>query len=54
MQQVLIHLILVKICKSHVDKLDIDKLKNVANNLSNLKSKVYNIDTGKFKLLQLI
>ena len=30
--------------KSDVDKLDIDKLKNVPTNLSNLKSKVYKLD----------
>ena len=30
--------------KSNVDKLDIDKLKNVLNNLSNLKSKVDKLD----------
>ena len=34
--------------KSNVDKLDIDKLKNVpANNLSNLKSKVDKLDVDK-------
>ena len=41
-----------KVClanlKSNVDKLDIDKLKNVpANNLSNLKSKVDKLDVDK-------
>ena len=30
--------------KSNVDKLDIDKLKNVRTNLSNLKSKVDKVD----------
>ena len=33
--------------KSNVDKLDIDKLKNVPTNLSNLKSKVDKLDVGK-------
>ena len=33
--------------KSNVDKLVIDKLKNVPTNLSNLKSKVDKIDVGK-------
>ena len=33
--------------KSSVDKLDIDKLKNVSTNLSNLKSKVYKLDVDK-------
>ena len=33
--------------KSNVDKLDIDKLKNVTNNLTNLKSKVDNLDADK-------
>ena len=35
--------------KSDVDKLDIDKLKNVPNNLSILKSRVDKLDTGKLK-----
>ena len=35
--------------KSDVDKLDIDKLKNVRNGLSNLKSKVDELDTGKLE-----
>ena len=35
--------------KSNVDKLDIDKLKNVPTNLSNLKSKVDRLDFDKFK-----
>ena len=33
--------------KSIVDKLDIDKLKNVPTNLSNLKSKVDKVDVDK-------
>ena len=33
--------------KSNVDKLDIDKLKNVSTNLSNLKSKVDKLDVNK-------
>ena len=33
--------------KSDVDKLDIDKLKNVATNLSKLKSKVDELDVDK-------
>ena len=33
--------------KSNVDKLDIDKLENVLNNLSNLKSKVDKLDVDK-------
>ena len=33
--------------KSHVDKLDINKLKNVAINLSTLKSKVDKLDVDK-------
>ena len=33
--------------KSNVDKLDIDKLKNVPTNLSNLKSKVAKLDVDK-------
>ena len=32
---------------SNVDKLDIDKLKNVPTNFSNLKSKVYQLDADK-------
>ena len=46
MQQVLIHQILVNL-KSDVDKLDIDKLKNVPSKLSNLKSKVDKLDVDK-------
>ena len=33
--------------RSHVDKLDIDELKNVPTNLSNLKSKVDKLDVDK-------
>ena len=33
--------------KSNVDKLDVDKLKNVPSNLSNLKSKVDKLDVDK-------
>ena len=33
--------------KSDVDKLDIDKLKNVPSKLSNLKTKVYKLDVDK-------
>ena len=46
MQQVLIHQILVNL-ESDVDKLDIDKLKNVPSKLSNLKSKVDKLDVDK-------
>ena len=35
--------------KSDVDKLDIDKLKNVPSNLSSLKSKVGKLDIGKLE-----
>ena len=34
--------------KSHLDKLDINKLKNVPTNLCNLKSKVDKLDVDKF------
>ena len=37
--------------KSNVDKLDIDKLKNIPNNLSNLKSKVNKLDVDKLVLV---
>ena len=37
--------------KSNVDKLDIDKLKNVLTNLSNLKSKVDKLDVDKLVLV---
>ena len=52
MQQVLIHWILLKKLdlanlKSDIDKLDIDKLKNVPGKLSNLKTKVYKLDVDK-------
>ena len=33
--------------KSHVDKLDIDKLRNAPNNLSDLKGKVDKLDVDK-------
>ena len=39
--------------KSNVDKLDIDKLKNVPTNLSNLKSKVDKLDVDKLVLVQM-
>ena len=35
------------LAKSNIDKLDIDKLKNVPTNLSNLKSKVDKVDVDK-------
>ena len=35
--------------KSEIDKLDIDKLKNVPSNLINLKSKVDKLDFGKLE-----
>ena len=35
--------------KFDVDKLDIDKLKNVPNGLNSLKSKVDKLDNGKFE-----
>ena len=52
MQQMLIHQILLKKTdlanwKSDVDKLDIDKLKNVPSILSNLKSIVDKLDVDK-------
>ena len=49
MQQMLIHQNLVDLAsvRSNVDKLDIDKLKNVPTNLSNLKSKVDKLDVDK-------
>ena len=52
MQQVLIHQNLLKktdlaSLKSNVDKLDIDKLKNVPSNSNNLKSKVAKLDVDK-------
>ena len=52
MQQVLIHQNLLKKLdltnlKSKVDKLDIDKLKNIPTNLSNLKSKLDKLDVDK-------
>ena len=33
--------------KSDVDKLDVDKLKNVPSGLNNLKSKIYKLDVDK-------
>ena len=53
MQQVLIHQILLKKTpdlahsKSDVDKLDVDKLKNIPSHLSNLKSKPAVLDIDK-------
>ena len=52
MREVLIHWIFLKKTdlanlKSDVDKLYIDKLKNVPSGLSNLKSKVDKLDVGK-------
>ena len=52
MQHVLIHQNLLKrlilaSSKFNVDKLDIDKLKNVATNLSNLKSKADKLGVDK-------
>ena len=37
--------------KSNVDKLDIDKLKNLPTNLNNLKSKVDKLDIGKLETI---
>ena len=37
--------------KSNVDKLDINKLKNIPTNLSNLKSKVDELDVVKLLLV---
>ena len=37
--------------KSNLDKLDIDKLKNVPTNSSNLKSKVDKLDIGKLDVI---
>ena len=52
MWQVLIHQILIKKTylaklKSDINKLDIDKLKNIPSGLSNLKSKVDKLDVDK-------
>ena len=52
MQQVLIHHLLLKKTdlanlKSHVDKLDIIKLKSAPTNLSNLKNKLDKLDVDK-------
>ena len=56
MQQVLIHWILLERLiqnlanlKSGVDKLDIDKLKNVPSGLSNFKSKVDKLNIDKLE-----
>ena len=54
MQQELIHHLLLKKTgvanlKSDVDKLDIDKLKNVPSGLNSLKSKVDKIDIAKLE-----
>ena len=49
MRPELIHQILLK--KTDVDKLDIDKLRNVPNNLSNLKSKADKLDIGKLETI---
>ena len=38
-------------CKSNVDKLDIDKLKNDLTNLSNMKSKEDKLDVDEYYLL---
>ena len=50
-KQVLIHQNLLKRSigqsKSNVDKLDIDKLKNVTTNLSDLKSRVDKLDVDE-------
>ena len=43
----LIHQIDLTDLKSDIDKLGIDKFKNVPSNLSNLKSKVYKLDVDK-------
>ena len=43
----LIHQNLLKKLKSNVDKLDINKLKNVPSDLNNLKSKVDELDADK-------
>ena len=40
--------------KSDVDKLDIDKLKNVSTNLSSLKCKVDKVDVHKKYIFPLI
>ena len=38
--------------KDEVDKLDYNKLVNVATSLNNLKTKVGNLDVGKFKIFR--
>ena len=40
--------------KSNVDKLDIDKLKNVPTNLNNLRSKVDKLEIGKLVPVQVM
>ena len=40
--------------KSDVDKLDIDKLRNIPSNLSNLKSKVDKLNADKLKPVPVI
>ena len=47
MHQILLKKRLSYFVKSDVDKLDIDKWKNVPSNLSNLKSKVDELHVGK-------
>ena len=48
MQQVLIHQkVDLATLKSDVDKLDIDKLKDVPNNVSNMKSEVDKLDVDE-------
>ena len=39
--------------KSNVEKLDINKIKNVPTNLSNLESKVYKLDVDKLVCLSI-
>ena len=56
MQQVLIHQNLRKnliqlALKSNVDKLDIDKLKTIPDDISNLKSKIDKLDIGKLETI---
>ena len=38
--------------KDEVDKLDYNKLVNVATSLNNLKTKLGNLDVGKFKIFR--
>ena len=56
MQQELLHCLLLKktdlaSLKSNVDKLDIDKLKNVPSNFSNLKNKLDKLGTEKLETI---